>query len=403
MIDNFSHLLGKAKRVIKTLREEAVHNRKEGSRLLELEHKLAAANHEKRNGESATIDISTSSVARAALAILGIVTIGWFLLEIKNIIALFFIAAFLALALDPFVDKMQKWKIPRGIGTLLIYIVFVTVTGIVISSFVPILASEIPKLAKAVLDWVAGFGVDTTVIQNQITSFQNYLVGIQQNLNRESLEAGLDILSVIGQNAFAVVKTIAGGVFNFILVFVIAFFMIIDEDGIKSFLIALFPQRFHRYILEKGAAVEDKFGAWVRGQVILMIAIGIITFIALKIAGVNYAATLATLAALTELLPYVGPVIAFIPAVILALSQGGWVLAFVVTLIYIGIQQLEGNVLVPLVMKKAVGLSPVIIMFAMFVGASFPETINPIVGIIISVPIATAISVFVRDYATKKK
>ena len=84
MIDNFSHLFGKAKRVIKTLREEAVRNRKEGSRLLELEHKLATANHEKSGCESSRIDISTSSVARAALAILGIVTLGWFLLEIKN-------------------------------------------------------------------------------------------------------------------------------------------------------------------------------------------------------------------------------------------------------------------------------------------------------------------------------
>ena len=402
MIDNISQLFGKTKQLLKNLREEALHNREEGSRLLALERKLAT-NGKEKDGQHATMDISTASVARATLAILGILALGWFVLKIKNVISLFFIAIFLALALDPFVDKMQKWKIPRGIGALLIYFIFIGTTGVVISSFVPILASEIPKLATAVLNWVESFGVETTAIQNQITSFQTYLSGIQENLNQENIKAGLNILGTIGQNAFAVVKTIAGGVFNFVLIFVIAFFMIVDEDGIKSFLIALFPQRFHRYLLEKGAAVEDKFGAWVRGQAILMLAMGVLTFIALKIAGVNYAATLATLAALTELLPYVGPLIAFVPAVILALSQGGWFLAFVVTLIYIGIQQLEGNVLVPLVMKKAVGLSPVIVMFAMFVGASFPETINPIVGIIISVPIATAISVFVRDYALKEK
>jgi predicted PurR-regulated permease PerM len=402
MIDNFSHLFGKAKRVLKSLREEAERNREDGSRLLALERKLATAG-EKKGGHQTTVDVSTTSVAKSALAIMGIVALGWFVLEIKNVIALFFVAAFLALSLDPFVDKMQAWKIPRGVGAFLIYLIFLTVTGIVISSFVPILASEIPKLATAVLDWVEGFGIETTAIQSQITGFQEYLSDIQSNLSKENITAGLNVLGTIGQNAFAVVKSIAGGVVNFVLVFVIAFFMIIDEDGIKSFLIALFPQRFHRYILEKGAAVEDKFGAWVRGQAVLMVAMGLLTFIALKIAGVNYAATLATLAALTELLPYVGPVVAFVPAVILALSQGGWFLAFVVTLIYIGIQQLEGNVLVPLVMKKAVGLSPVIVMFAMFVGASFPETINPIVGIIISVPIATAVSVFVRDYATKEK
>jgi predicted PurR-regulated permease PerM len=402
MIDNFSNLFGKAKRVLKSLRDEADHNREEGSRLLALEKKLAKAG-DTQEIHKTTVDVSTISVAKSTLAILGILALGWFVLEIKNVIALFFVATFLALALDPFVDRMQKWGIPRGVGALLIYIIFVGVTGIVISSFVPILASEIPKLATAVLDWVEGFGVETTAIQNQITSFQSYLSNIQQNLNQENIKAGLNVLSTIGQNAFAVVKSIAGGVVNFVLVFVIAFFMIIDEDGIKSFLIALFPRRFHRYILEKGAAVEDKFGAWVRGQAILMVVMGFLTFIALKIAGIQYAATLGTLAALTELVPYVGPLIAFIPAAILALSQGGWFLAFVVALIYIGIQQLEGNVLIPLVMKKAVGLSPVIIMFAMFVGASFPETINPIVGIIISVPIATAISVFVRDYATKEK
>ena len=393
MIDNFSSFFEKARKTLKTLHEEATRNRKEDARLFEAERRLARESE--HTNHSKTIDISTASVARAALAIVGILALGWFLLEIKNVIALFFIAAFLALALDPFVDWMQDRKIPRGIGTLLIYIIFLGVTGIVISSFVPILANEIPKLAKAVLDWVSGFGVDTTVIQNEISNFQNYLTNIQSNLSGENIKAGLGFLGSVGQNAFAVVKSVAGGVVNFVLVFVIAFFMIIDEDGIKNFLIALFPKRLHRYISEKGSAVQDKFGAWVRGELILMLALGTITFIALKIAGVNYAATLATLAALTELLPYVGPII--------ALSQGGWVLTAVVVVIYIAIQQIEGNVLVPLVMKKAVGLSPVIVMFAMFVGASFPETINPIVGIIIAVPIATAVSVFVHDYAEKKK
>jgi predicted PurR-regulated permease PerM len=168
-------------------------------------------------------------------------------------------------------------------------------------------------------------------------------------------------------------------------------------------LIALFPKRFHKYINEKGSKVGEKFGAWVRGQITLMAVIGVMIFIALKIAGVNYAATLATLAGFTELIPYVGPIIALIPAVILAASQGGFVLAIIVTAIYIGVQQLEGNLIVPLVMEKAVGLSPVVVMFAMLVGASFPDVINPVVGIIVSVPIATAVSVFVHDWAGKEK
>jgi len=401
MINNLNEFLRKAKHALRSLREESAKNHPESSHVFESRKKMTTADSQKN--DSQIIDISAKSVACATLAILGIVALGWFLLAIKNILVLFFIAAFIALALDPTVDKLQKWRIPRVVGILLIYIVFIGIVGLVIASFVPILVSEIPKLAAAVLDWVSKFGIDTTAIQSQITNFRNYLVGLQENLNREGIAAGLDILGVIGQNAFAVVKSIAGGVVNFVFVFVIAFFMIIDEDGIKSFLIKLFPQRFHRYIFEKSTLVQDKFSAWVRGQLILMLIVGVITYIALKIAGVDYAATLATFAAFTELLPYVGPFLALIPAVILALSQGGIIFALVVTAIYIGIQQLENNVIVPLVMRKAVGLSPVIIMFAMLVGASFPETINPIVGIIISLPIATAISVFVNDYASRKK
>ncbi len=401
MINNFSHLIGKAKKVLLSLREEAARTREENRRLLALEKKLTTTSDKNRG--PVQVSISTSSVARATLAILGIIALGWFLLAIKDILVMFFVAAFLALALDPAVDKMQKWRIPRALGILLIYILFVAVVGLVIASFVPILTNEIPKLATAVLDWVGKFGIDTTAIQTEITNLQNYLNNLQQNLSRENIAAGLSFLGAISQNAFAVVKSVAGGVMNFIFVFVIAFFITIDENGIKGFLIRLFPHRFHHYILEKGGLVKDKLGLWVRGQVVLMIVIGILTYIALKIAGVNYAATLATFAGFTEILPYIGPLLALVPAVILALSQGGPLFAFVIVVIYIGIQQLENNVVVPLVMRKAIGLSPVIVMFAMLVGASFPETINPVIGIIISLPIATAISVFVNDYSTREK
>lgn len=400
MIHDAGYFFGKAKNILKNLREEAARNKAEKHKLEALADKLMG---EIDGGKNAKIDITTGSVAKATLAVLGIIALAYFLIAIKEILILFFIAAFLELSLDPFVDKMKRWGIPRGFGILIVYTVIIGLFGVVISSFVPILTTEIPKLATQVLDWVSGYGIDTSIFQSYIGQFQDYLINIQNNLNKESIAAGLNVLNTIGQNAFAVVGSIAGGLFSFVMVLVIAFFMSVEEDGIKNFLIALFPKRFHKYINEKGTKVGEKFGAWVRGQITLMVVIGVMIFIALKIAGVNYAATLATLAGFTELIPYVGPIIALIPAVILAASQGGFVLAIIVTAIYIGVQQLEGNLIVPLVMEKAVGLSPVVVMFAMLVGASFPDVINPVVGIIISVPIATAVSVFVHDWAGKEK
>ncbi|MDD3066838.1 MAG: AI-2E family transporter [Candidatus Gracilibacteria bacterium] len=400
MIYDTKNIFGKAKKMLKNIREEVARNKAEKHKLEALGDKLLG---EIDGSGNSKIDLTTASIAKATVAVLGIIALAYFLIAIKDVLILFFIAAFLELALDPFVDKMKRWRIPRGFGILIVYAVIIGFFGVIISSFVPILTTEIPKLATQILNWVSNFGIDTSVLQQYISQFQDYLVNIQSNLNRENITAGLNVLSSVGQNAFAVVGSIAGGLFSFIMILVIAFFMSVEEDGIKNFFVALFPKRFHKYINEKGSKVGDKFGAWVRGQIILMVVVGAMTYIALSIAGVNYAATLGTFSGLTELIPYVGPMIALIPAVILAASQGGFVLAIVVTAIYIGVQQLEGNVIVPLVMKKAVGLSPVVIMFAMLVGASFPSVINPVVGIIVSVPLATAISVFVHDWAEREK
>jgi len=399
---NPQRLFDKATKTLRRLKEQADRIKAEQKILRQSEHQLAmeAAAGSTRQ----TIDVSIASVVKATLAVMGLAALAWFLGEISAIIILFFISAFLAIAIDPLVDRLQSFRIPRAISTLGIYIVFIGLLGMVISSFVPILTTEIPVLVTQVLSWINQyFGIDTSLFQEQVNALQTYLGDIQANLNRENISAGLDILGTIGGNALAVFKSVAGGVFAFGLVLVVTFFMVIEEEGIKSFIMALVPRRYHRYVIEKSNAVENKFGSWFRGQLVLMLAMGVITFIALKILGVNYALSLATLAAFAELIPYVGPMIALIPALIIGASQGGIFFAAIILAVYLALQQLEGNVLVPLIMEKAVGLSPVVIMFAMLVGASFPEFINPIVGIILSVPVATAISVFVHDYAEKKK
>lgn len=399
MLDNVNRLYQRGKKFLRSLQKESAQIKAE-------EKKLNALRHEFENNKGRVIraELAPSSVAKATFIVIGILVLTYFLYEIKHILILLAISAFLAVAFDPFVDRMQKLRIPRSVGILLIYLIFFGVTGLMIANFIPILATEIPKLATSILEWVnLNFQIDTTDIQVKISELQGYLADLQKNLNRENIAVGLDVLGKISQNVLTIIKSVAGGIFSFVIVLTITFFIVINENGIKEFLVMLFPSKYHNYILEKGEAIEAKFSAWVRGQLILMVVMGFLAFLALKIAGVNYAATLGLLAGLTEFLPYVGPILAFIPAVILAVSQGGFWLAVIVTLIYLGLQQLEGNVLVPIVMKKAVGLSPVVIIIAMLIGASFPETLNPIIGIIVSVPIATAASVFVWDYMARRR
>jgi len=159
-----------------------------------------------------------------------------------------------------------------------------------------------------------------------------------------------------------------------------------------------FPYRYRRYADGKAEAIHEKLAQWIRGQLMLSLSIGILVFIALNVLGMQeYALTLAVLAAFTEFIPVVGPIFAAIPAIFIAIAQSGLFPALIVGVVYYGIQWCENNLLVPLIMQRAVGLSPIAVMFAMLVGISFPDTVHPILGVLLAVPCATILSVFLRD------
>ena len=158
------------------------------------------------------------------------------------------------------------------------------------------------------------------------------------------------------------------------------------------------PERYRTYLHSKSEAMHTKIGQWARGELLLMLSIATLTFIALIILGMPYALTLAVLAGFCEFIPAVGPLIAAIPAVMIALSDKGLVYALVVAGVYYIIQWCENNLLVPLIMRRAVGLSPVAILFAMMVGISFPNTIHPLVGVMLAIPITTILALFLEDW-----
>jgi predicted PurR-regulated permease PerM len=114
-----------------------------------------------------------------------------------------------------------------------------------------------------------------------------------------------------------------------------------------------------------------------------------------------YALTLAVLAGFCEFIPAMGPLIAAVPAVLIALSQQGFVSAAIVMGVYYVIQWCENNLLVPLIMRRAVGLSPVAILFSMMIGVSFPDTIHPVLGVMLAIPTTTIIAIFLRDLSER--
>jgi len=138
-------------------------------------------------------------------------------------------------------------------------------------------------------------------------------------------------------------------------------------------------------------------GRWFQGQLLLGVIVGVLVYLGLWILNVRFALLLAIIAGVLELVPYIGPVLAAIPGVILALFQGPFLLAVWVLLLYIVVQQLENYLIVPLVMKKAVGLNPVVVIIALLIGGKLAG----VIGILLAVPAAAVLAEFFRDIKRK--
>jgi len=173
--------------------------------------------------------------------------------------------------------------------------------------------------------------------------------------------------------------------------------MVVEENAIKKLVWSIAPEKHQVYVMQLINRIQKKIGLWLRGQLILCLVIFVLSYIGLLILGVKYALMLALIASITELVPYIGPIIGSIPAVVLAFAQSPMLAVFVVALYY-GIQLVESNILTPKIMEKAVGINPIISIVALLVGFK----VAGVVGAILSIPVATAVSVFVKDVFDSK-
>ena len=168
--------------------------------------------------------------------------------------------------------------------------------------------------------------------------------------------------------------------------------MAVDDQAIKKAIRSVLPIDYQPYSMHLINRIQEKIGLWLRGQIFLSLVIFAVSWIGLSILGVKYALVLAVFAGVTEIIPYLGPFIGALPAVFIAFTQSP-LLGIITIVLYIVIQQAENYFLVPKVMQKAVGLNPIIIIIAIMIGAKLAG----ILGVLLAVPVATAISVVVRD------
>lgn len=328
------------------------------------------------------IHISVWTIFKVALAVLALFLI-W---KLWGIIVMVFIALALAALIDPFADWFEKRRIPRALAVLVIYVVLFGLLGLALISLIPPILTEVSELVKNFGGlWERAVGAFVNV---QEVSAR---YGVEQNIESalRSFETGLS--NAIG-SALGTIRGFFGGIVSFVIVLVLTFYMVVEQDAVRKALRAVAPPDYHAYLSGLATRMQHKIGLWLRGVLVLMLVIGVLSYIGLLILGVDYALVLALVAGLAEVIPYAGPIIAAIPAVILAFAQEPIKGLFVIVL-YFAIQQLENNLLVPKVMQRAVGLNPVVSIVALLIGAKLAG----VLGAVLAIPVATALSVLFHD------
>lgn len=316
------------------------------------------------------VEISYKTVVFTVLFLIFL----WFLYLVRVIIIEFFVALLIMTILNPLVTRLSKYKIPRALSIFVSYVIFIGLIALAIAGVVPPLVEQ------------------TSGFINRLPNYVNML-GFLGPLTDAFIG---ELLSAIGNLSGQVARASVSLLSNFIgimTVLTFAFYLLLARDKLDDQLGAFLGDDKRRKVSKVINQLEKKLGGWARGQLILMTIIGFSTFIGISLLGIPFALPLAILAGILEIVPYIGPIIAAVPIIVIGFSISPF-MGFAAFALAFLIQQLENYILVPKVMEKSVGVSPIIILLSLAIGFR----IAGVVGILISVPVVITSQIILKQH-----
>ncbi len=319
-----------------------------------------------------------------------------------DIVLVLLAAIVIASAIEPIVRRLKRYKFPRLLAVLIVYIVVAAILAGIFVFFLPVVANEtvsfiqnIPRtislddLWSPIRDFGFNFGPTTSS-----AALSTHTISLSEFANQ--------LQSVVTGTSAGAVRTASvffGGFLSFLLIVVLSFYLAVQEEGVADFLRIITPVTKHDYIIDLWNRSQRKIGFWLQGQVLLGVLIGVLVYLTLSVIGIPYALPLALFAAVLEIIPVFGPIISSVPAILVAFSSVGVGTALLLVGLYIIIYQFESQLFYPLVVKKIVGISPIVVILALVIGAKLAG----ILGAIIAVPLSAALMEYVHDIEKSKK
>ena len=336
-----------------------------------------------------TINITTGTVIKI-MAIFIFLALVYF---VRDIVMAVLFSIVIASGIEPAAVWFQKRKIPRVLGVIFVYLAIFSFLGGMFYLIVPTVFSELSSFSSKIpfyLEDPLQFEILKKIYPNLPSfatgAFGSFLLKISDYIN--GLAGGL----------LNMASAAFGGAVSLVLIIVLSFYFSVQENGIEKFLRIIIPTRREEYAIGLWMRWRNKIGLWLQGQILLGFIVGVLVYLGLTILQVEYALTFALLAAVFELIPIFGPILAAVPPIIVALL-GSPMLALEVGVLFIIIQQFENHLIYPLVIRKIVGIPPIIVILALVVGGK----IGGFFGLLLAIPLATVVIEVLEDIDFRKK
>lgn len=320
----------------------------------------------------------------------------WIVTQVQLVLVLGLLALLFGTILEGPVRFFQERRFPRPAAILAVYIIIIGALVLLVVAIMPSITSQVSEFTDDVPgqlqelrdDWRAS---DNGLLNGVGADFVDR--AIETIEGDESVNVSPDTF----ERAIPVLTSITGGVVATVTLLVMTFYYLLEKRLLRGLILDTLTPRFRSRVDTLWTEVESKVGRWMRGQLLLCLIIGTIATISYGVIGLQFWPLLGLWAGITEIIPIIGPWIGGVPAVLIALTMS-WELAIITTLIIITMQSLENWILVPRVMKGAVGLTPLTVFVAILAGTQFMG----VVGAVLAIPIAATIQVILTDLLERR-
>lgn len=345
--------------------------------------------------EEKMIQISYGTVIKAMLVVVAFAAFYY----LRDILLVVLLSIIIASAIEPGTQWLMRRRVPRILSVLLIFSMAVVVMVVLFYFILLPLLNQSVNFLSTLPGYLGELQVWNPLQNNELLSSSSAVEGFSKNFSLSQIVEQINgYVSGLSNGFFSTASTIFGGVLSFLTVVVLSFYLSVESDGVSNFLRIVTPAKNEKYILGLWKRSQHKIGLWMQGQVVLAVIVAMLVFLGLTLLGIENALLLAVLAGLFEIIPIFGPILAAVPAVTIALITNGLTSALIVVGLYIIIQQFENQLIYPLVVKKIVGVPPIVSILALIVGGKLAG----FMGMLISVPLTTMIMEFLSDVEKHK-